>query len=93
MLASKAGLAGCSVSATLIAAGRDIRKTCIEQCRGSRPIAGDALPASPRCRALLLARYLGHSSEAAMHYFIALWQLLRPALAGAQRVPPRIWAT
>ena len=92
MLASKAGLAGCSVSATLIAAGRQIPKDLLEQCRGVAPAAGEraGITLLPR---LLLARYLGHSSEAAMHYFIALWSLLRPALAGRSAVPPRIWAT
>jgi urease accessory protein len=92
MLASKAGLAGCSVSATLIAAGREISKDLLEQCRGVAPEAGEraGITLLPR---LLLARYLGHSSEAAMHYFIALWSVLRPALAGRSAVPPRIWAT
>jgi urease accessory protein len=92
MLASKAGLAGCSVSATLIAAGREIPKDLLEQCRGVAPEAGEraGITLLPR---LLLARYLGHSSEAAMHYFVALWSLLRPALAGRAAVPPRIWAT
>ena len=92
MLASKAGLAGCSVSATLIAAGKDIPKDLLEQCRGIAPEAEAraGITVLPR---VLLARYLGHSSEAAMHYFIALWTLLRPALTGRSAVPPRIWAT
>jgi urease accessory protein len=92
MLASKAGLAGCTVSATLIAAGKDIGKDLLGQCRDIAPDAGGlaGISAMPR---MLLVRYLGHSSEAAMHYFIALWALLRPALAGRRAVPPRIWAT
>lgn len=92
MLASNAGLAGCTVSATLIAAGMDIQKHLLAQCRGIAPETGEhaGITVLPR---LLLARYLGHSSEAAMHYFIALWALLRPALAGRAAVPPRIWAT
>lgn len=92
MLASKAGLSGCSVSATLIAAGREIPKDLLQECRCVAPAAGEraGITLLPR---LLLARYLGHHSEAAMHYFIALWSLLRPALAGRSAVPPRIWAT
>ena len=92
MLASKAGLAGCSVSATLIAAGKEIQKDLLAQCRGIAPEAGErsGITVMPH---VLLARYLGHSSEAAMHYFIALWALLRPALAGRNAVLPRIWAT
>ena len=92
MLASQAGLGGCTVSATLIAAGRDIHKDLLERCRGIAAQAGErpGVTVLPR---VLLARYLGHSSEAAMQYFIALWSLLRPALAGRSAVPPRIWAT
>jgi urease accessory protein len=92
MLASSAGLAGCSVSATLIAAGKDIRKDLLEQCRGIAHDAGEhtGITALPH---VLLARYLGASTEAAMHYFIALWSILRPALAGRAAAPPRIWAT
>jgi urease accessory protein len=92
MLASKAGLAGCTVSATLIAAGKDIEKDLLGQCRSVAPEAGahSGITALPR---VLLARYLGHSTEAAMHYFITLWALLRPALADRSAVPPRIWAT
>lgn len=92
MLAANAGLAGCTVSAILIAAGRDIGKELLEQCRGLAPEPGErvGLTLLPR---VLLARYLGHSSEAAMQYFIALWRLLRPALTGRSAAPPRIWAT
>ena len=84
MLASKAGLAGCSVSATLIAAGREIPKDLLEQCRGIAPEAGGraGITLLPR---LLLARYLGHSSEAAMHYFIALWPRCGRRSQGAAR--------
>jgi urease accessory protein len=92
MLASTAGLRGCTVSASLIAAGRDVSKDLLAKCRGLAPGAGEhaGVTALPR---VLLARYLGHSSEAAMDYFIALWSLLRPALTGRSAVPPRIWAT
>ena len=92
MLASNAGQAACPVSATLIAAGKDIPKDLLAQCRSIAPEAGahSGITLLPR---VLLARYLGHSSEAAMHYFIALWSLLRPALTGRSAVRPRIWAT
>jgi urease accessory protein len=90
MLASAAGLNECTVSATLIAAGKDIPKDLLEQCRGVVPQEQAGITVLPR---VLLARYLGASSEAAMQYFTALWTLLRPALAGRSAVPPRIWAT
>jgi urease accessory protein len=92
MLTSMAGMAACTVSATLIAAGKDIQKDLLAQCRSIATEAGaqSGITALPR---VLLARYLGASSEAAMQYFIALWSLLRPALAGRSAVPPRIWNT
>jgi len=40
-----------------------------------------------------VARYLGHSSEAARQWFVALWQALRPALIGREAQLPRIWNT
>jgi len=42
---------------------------------------------------LLVARYLGHSSEAARDWFVGLWHLLRPALLGREARLPRIWST
>jgi urease accessory protein len=92
MLASPAGMAACTVSATLIAAGRDVHKDLLEQSRSVEIEAGaqSGITVLPR---VLLARYLGHSSEAAMHYFTALWSVLRPVLAGRSAVPPRIWKT
>ena len=42
---------------------------------------------------LLVARYLGDSSEAALHAFTALWKALRPSVCGRAAVEPRIWST
>jgi urease accessory protein len=42
---------------------------------------------------VLVARYLGASSEAARGYFAQLWAIVRPVLAGRDAVPPRIWQT
>jgi urease accessory protein len=42
---------------------------------------------------LLVARYLGHSSEAARHWLSQIWQVLRPAFAGREAQTPRIWNT
>jgi urease accessory protein len=46
-----------------------------------------------RLPGLLIARYLGDSSEAALRAFTALWTLLRPAVCGREAVEPRIWRT
>jgi len=42
---------------------------------------------------VLVARYLGQDSEAARHWFTALWQAARPTLCGRDAVVPRIWST
>jgi urease accessory protein len=51
------------------------------------------ITALPAPSSLLVARYLGHSSEAARQWFVGLWQLLRPALLGVAAQTPRIWST
>jgi len=42
---------------------------------------------------VLIARYLGDSSEAAKRALRAAWTILRPALFGREAQPPRIWST
>ena len=42
---------------------------------------------------LLIARYLGDSSEQALRAFTALWKALRPSVCGRVAVEPRIWST
>lgn len=90
---SPVGLAGFSVSATLLAAGRDIDSALLACCReklANEPEAQYGITALPR---LLVARYLGHSSEAAREWFVDLWRVLRPALTGREAQLPRIWNT
>ena len=91
LLDSPAGLGGNSVFGTLYCSSlnlnqellNDTRKVAPEEGRGSVTL----LPG------ILLARYLGDSSEAARRYFIALWRVLRPALTGRDATEPRIWRT
>jgi urease accessory protein len=42
---------------------------------------------------LVIARYLGDSSEAALQAFTALWKALRPSVCGRDAIEPRIWST
>jgi urease accessory protein len=42
---------------------------------------------------VLLARYLGDSTEEAFDRFRWIWSLLRPAVSGRDAVEPRIWRT
>ena len=94
LLGSAAGWANASVSGTLLAtlqAGDDVA-ALLAACRAIAPADGAevALTAVP---GVLVARYLGDHSEAARHWFVALWQLLRPALLGRPAILPRIWST
>ncbi len=42
---------------------------------------------------LIVARYLGDSSEAAHRYFRQLWKIIRPLALGLDACEPRIWNT
>ena len=74
LMRSPAGLGGRSVFGTLIATSSE--KISIE---------GLAITRLP---GLLIARYLGDSSEEALRAFTRLWKVLRPSAA-----EPRIWST
>jgi urease accessory protein len=91
LLDSPAGLGGNPVFGTLFASFPYFDKKILVEMRDQNPIIGRSsvtlLPG------ILLARYLGDSSEAARRYFIELWRILRPAVAGREAVEPRIWRT
>lgn len=84
LLDSAAGLQGRPVCGTFLAAGANA------DLAAARAIAGLAVTQLP---GVLVARYLGDSGEAARRAFAQLWALLRPALAGREAQPPRIWST
>ncbi|MEW6688630.1 MAG: urease accessory protein UreD [Pseudomonadota bacterium] len=91
LMTSAAGLAGKSVFGTLFACAPDLSGEAVSEARKIEPEAGDG--AVTRLPGILLARYLGDSSEAARRYFSGLWRILRPALAGREANEPRIWRT
>lgn len=83
------GSAGEPVFGTLLAAGPRIDPALVAACRAPDPRAGaGAVTCVP---GVLVARYLGASSEAAREYFARLWAIVRPALAGRDAVAPRAW--
>ena len=84
LLGSPVGLQGQPVCATLVAAGARFDAAA---CRRIEGIAVTELPG------VLLARYLGASTETARQLFVRLWSILRPALCGRAAAPPRIWST
>ena len=91
-LGARAGLAGKPVGATLVAAGRAIRRDVVDACRDAAVPAGvDAgITALPD---VLLARCLAADSERATMWLLAVWSALRPPIAGRVAAPPRIWNT
>lgn len=101
LLTSPVGLDGAPVCATLVAVAPLLSSAppastplapLLAACRAVDERSGKAgvtcLPSG-----VLIARWLGACSEAARHYFIALWRLLRPALLHRAATLPRIWAT
>ncbi len=95
MLASPAGWAGATVCGTLLCSFPELPQQAaglLESCRTIAPTDGasHALSALP---GMLVARYLGDSSEAARLWFTALWAVLRPACCARPAVIPRIWNT
>ena len=104
MLASPAGWAGATVCGTLLCTFPELPQqaaSLLEACRQIAPAdaANHGLSALP---GILVARYLGHSSEAARLWFANLWAILRPACCPLKGLPPgrgrpavipRIWNT
>lgn len=90
--ASPVGLAGCSVSATLLAAGFDAQPDLLHACRALVTPGDLSRSGLTWASGVLVARYLGYSSEDAFAWFTALWSLLRPGLLGCAALRPRLWA-
>ncbi len=95
MLSSPAGWAGATVCGTLLCTFPELPQQAaalLEACRKIIPVDGanHGLSALP---GMLVARYLGDSSEAARLWFAELWAILRPACCGRPAVTPRIWNT
>lgn len=92
LLDAPVGLAGASVYATLVIAGREVPAEILEQARSVTvpPNVRSGITALPR---LLLVRCLGQRSETLRQYCLALWTQLRPWYAGRAACAPRIWRT
>lgn len=96
LLTSPVGLAGASVCATFLAVAPALDEEAdacelLAACRAIEATGGSG--GVTRLPGVLIARWLGHSSEQARRYLIALWSALRPRLLARAAVPPRIWAT
>lgn len=88
---SPLGLAGKTVCATLIGVGKTLPASLIKEMREA--MAGEHLFGVTQLKSVVVARYLGDSSETARQVMAQAWQVLRPALTGRAAVIPRIWNT
>ena len=92
------GLRGYTVCAMMIAAGIGLNAALADAIRadaGAR-LAADIDAGSfgvSVLRDLLVARYLGNSSAMARLVNCAVWEHVRPVLAGRTAVLPRLWST
>lgn len=93
LLHSPIGLAGFSVSSTVLVAGGEITPDTLRACRAVTAVEPGARWGVSVLPQLFIGRYLGHSAQAAREWFVALWQCLRPSVIGREAVVPRIWNT
>lgn len=91
LLDSPAALAGRPVFGTLYASFPGVGPAHVAACRECPPASGEG--AVTLLPGVLLARYLGGSTEAAKRWFARLWGALRPAAVGREAHEPRIWGT
>ncbi|MDP1525795.1 MAG: urease accessory protein UreD [Rhodocyclaceae bacterium] len=93
LLHSPIGLAGFGVCSTVLAAGFATPPETLTACRGTTSAEDAAQFGVSALPQVFVARYLGHSTEAARAWFVALWQHLRPVFIGREMAVPRIWNT
>jgi len=86
-----AALGGHSVCGTLLAVSSSCDKALVRACREFRP--GQSEGAVTLLPGVLVARYLGDSSESAKRYFTQLRRVLRPAIMDCEAIDLRIWST
>lgn len=88
---SPAVLNGRSVCGTMLVVAPDCDKGLLTALREHRPGRGEG--AITQLPGVMVARYLGDSSESAKRYFIELRRLLRPAIMKCEANDLRIWST
>ncbi|MFZ6648124.1 urease accessory protein UreD [Undibacterium sp. TJN25] len=97
-MGSPLALAGKTVCATVIASGNSLDAATLSLLREqTHQLVQDseqgALTGASQLKSLVVARYLGNSSEVAKHWMTAVWRHLRPTVIGMAAVAPRIWNT
>ena len=90
--AASVGLAGFTVCGTMAVAGYEIEDGLLGACRRVRPDVAGSRSGITRLPSVLIARYLGDSTEEVFDWFTELWTLLRPVLSERAACAPRVWA-
>lgn len=91
-LRARPGLAGATVCGTMFAVASGVGPAIVDACREAatvQPKLGITIPAP----GVAIARCLADEAEAVRGAFLALWSRLRPALAGLDARPLRLWTT
>ncbi len=88
-------LAGKTVCATLMLTGKTLPQPLIDLAReDAEKIANKAGQIGiSQLKSIVVARYLGDSSEIARHIMLHVWGLFRPELLGRDAIVPRMWNT
>jgi urease accessory protein len=86
------GLRGCRVYGSFVIVSHLINKTVLAALQAVQAQKGITGVSRVEVN-VLVARYLGDSTESAHNYFRQLWQILRPAVLGVDACVPRIWNT
>jgi urease accessory protein len=89
---SSVGLSGHTVCGTFVLAGHDVGNELLGECRRLRLRSSASRSGITRVPWVLIARYLGDSTEEVFGWFSALWGVLRPPLTGRAACAPRVWA-
>ena len=92
---SPLGLNGNTVFATLIAVGKVVPATLITDLREAASSISEGVGSIgvTQLKSVVVARYLGNSSEVARRVMLGMWGLLRPAMLNRQAMVPRMWNT
>ena len=91
LLNAKWGLAGYSVSGTLVATNAD--QSTVIAARNVIAELDDELIGITLLGEVLVCRYLGREGAIARERFKQVWQAIRPLLLGREASPPRVWKT
>ncbi len=88
-------LSGKTVCATLILTGKTIPQPLIDLAREeAKKITKEGGQVGiSQLKSIVVARYLGDSSEVARHIMLRVWGLFRPEILGRAAIVPRMWNT